>query len=58
MEISEELLKKLSSISQKESQKSLRKIILEFNDISGGKYEGEINEKGQYHGYGVYIPIM
>ncbi len=54
MEINDELLKKLSSISQKEPQKSLRKVILKFDDISGGKYEGEVNEKGQWHGYGIY----
>ena len=46
----EELLKKLNEMRQTEPQKSLRKEILEFDDISGGKYEGEVNEKGQWHG--------
>ena len=54
MELSEELLKKLNSIRPEESQKPLKKVIIEYDDISGGKYEGEINENGQYHGYGIY----
>ena len=52
--ISDELIKKLNSIRLEDSQKLLRKVIIEYDNISGGKYEGETNEKGQFHGYGIY----
>jgi hypothetical protein len=52
--ISDELLKKLNSIRPNVPQEQLVKKTYVYNDKSGGKYVGEVNEKGQWHGYGVY----
>jgi len=55
LEISKELLEKLESVRPDNIENvPVKKIAKKYDLYSGGKYEGEVNKKGQFHGYGIY----